>query len=126
MRKFFFHGGPAFSLRNLRRLGRLDAQPRSRLHIPVGKLEPYAFLGGGFAKLAYHRTADGATGFDVRFGAGLVYYVSNVFSVEGRLDVDLLSLSHSIAIDSLRTPLTFGWSSLGLVITPGVVAGLHF
>jgi hypothetical protein len=96
-------------------------------HIPLGRLEPYAFVSGGFAKLAYHGAADSAaTGFNIRVGGGLDYYMSNVFSVGGKLDVDLLSLSHRIAIDSLRAPLTFGWSSLGLVVTPAVVAGLHF
>ena len=99
--------------------------------IPLGKLDPYAFVGGGFAKLAYHSGAGdagpdaGSTGFDVRFGGGLDYYVSNVLSVGGKLDVDLLRLSHSVT-NASRMVLVHSWSSLGLVITPGAVAGLHF
>ena len=78
-------------------------------------------------ELAYHRIGDAsATGFDIRLGGGLDYFVSNVSSVGGKVDIDLLRLSHSIVINAARVPLTPSWSSLGFVITPGVVAGLHF
>jgi Outer membrane protein beta-barrel domain len=95
-------------------------------HVPLGKFEPYIFVGGGFAKLAYHDTADSsATGFDIRLGGGVDYYVSNVFSLGGMVDLDLLRLSHSIVINGPRIPLTHSWSSLGFVISPSVVAALH-
>ena len=136
--------GPSFSAGAGLRLHFLTVGPRFRFgtfsdwdlwtlnldlgwHVPLGKLEPYIFAGGGFAKLAHHASSDSAaTGFDVRLGGGLDYYVSNVFSVGGRVDVDLLSLSHSIVFNAPRIPLTHSWSSLGFVVTPGVVAGVHF
>jgi hypothetical protein len=52
--------------------------------------------------------------------------VSNVLSVGGKLDIDFLRLSHSGVTDTSRTLLMQGWSSLGLVVTAGAVAGLHF
>lgn len=72
-------------------------------------------------------TVRAGAGFDVRFGGGLDYYVSNVLSVGGKLDVDLLSLSHSLVfLDTTRGGGTQSWSSVGLVVTAGAVAGLHF
>jgi hypothetical protein len=94
-------------------------------HIPLGNLEPYAFVGGGFAKLA-RPAGDASTGFDVRLGGGLDYYVSNVLSVGGKLDADLLRLSHPPIVNSARNQTTEIPSTLGLVLTAGAVVGLHF
>ena len=49
-------------------------------HIPLGNLEPYAMLGGGFAKLGYHGDVQSrwpgasdlsTSGFNVRLGGGI-------------------------------------------------------
>src|SRR5882724_10097377 len=58
--------------------------------IPLGKLEPYATVGGGYARLGHAADdvlgsdrAVGISGFDARLGGGVDYYVSNVLSVGG-------------------------------------------
>jgi hypothetical protein len=103
-------------------------------HIPLGNLEPYAQLGGGFAKLGYHESAFGTsgapnastTGFDIRLAGGVDYYVSNVFSVGGTLQAELLRLSRDKITDAAGTVIASDASSVGLVITAGAVVGLHF
>jgi hypothetical protein len=109
--------------------------------IPLGSLEPYAILGGGFAKLG--RSAEGMsgggdvsiTGFNVRLGGGVDYYVSNVFSVGGTLQAELLRLARGATTvpspspadpNAAPSPLASDASSLGLVVTAGAVLGLHF
>jgi hypothetical protein len=111
-------------------------------HVPLGNLEPYAVLGGGFAKVG--RSAEGVTGlsdvpsitgFNVRLGSGLDYYLSNVFSVGAAVQLDFLRLSRSPTTIGLApspqmpvAPASFeqSASSLGLVLNAGVVLGLHF
>jgi hypothetical protein len=101
-------------------------------HVPLGNLEPYAFIGGGFAKLARHHqdfpgaTNTSITGFDVRLGGGVDYYVSNVFSVGAKLDAELLRLSRATTLDQAGLALAGEGSTLGLVVSTGAVAGLHF
>jgi hypothetical protein len=109
--------------------------------IPLGSLEPYAMLGGGFSKLG--RSAEGVTGigdvsvtgFNVRLGGGVDYYVSNVFSVGGTLQAELMRLARGATSapppspsDPNATPSPFASdaSGLGLVVSAGAVLGLHF
>ncbi len=110
--------------------------------VPLGNLEPYVMIGGGFAKLgnsAANVTGIGdkpsISGFNVRLGSGLDYYVSSAFSVGAAIQVDLLRLSRSpttvgLAADGMTpaAPAAFGddASSLGLVVNAGLVAALHF
>jgi hypothetical protein len=107
-------------------------------HVPLGRLEPHGELGAGYAKVG--RAADkllgsnrGVTisGFDVRFGGGLDYYFTNVFSLGADLDIEVLRLSRSaVALTASDNPAAaaFGGSasSLGLTFTAAAVAGFHF
>jgi len=102
-------------------------------HIPLGNLEPYAVLGGGFAKLGYPGGAFGASGvdlstsgFDIRLGGGVDYYVSNVFSVGGKLEAELLRLSHGQVSNAAGGILIAEASTVGFAVTGGAVVGLHF
>jgi hypothetical protein len=101
-------------------------------HIPLGNLEPYAMLGGGFAKLGYHDNGVGlsslpaASGFDIRLGGGIDYYVSNVFSVGGTLQADLLRLSRSQVTNAGGGIGASQASAVGFVVTGGALLGLHF
>ena len=109
--------------------------------VPLGNLEPYAMLGGGFAKLG--RSSEGVsgigdvsiTGFNVRLGGGVDYYLSNVFSVGGTLQAELLRLARGSTTvpppsptdpNAAPSPFASDASSLGLVVTAGAVLGLHF
>jgi hypothetical protein len=97
-------------------------------HIPLGNLEPYGFLGGGFTKLngeneVLRDVAPG--GFDIRLGGGVDYYLSSVFSIGGTLQVEMLRLAR----DGVKNPTSTIMgeaSSLGLAVNFGAVAGLHF
>ena len=100
-------------------------------HIPLGNLEPYAMLSGGFAKLAYTRDIFGGaspstTGFDIRLGGGVDYYITNVFSVGGTLQVDLLRLSRGGVHDAMGNVIAAEAAGVGLSATAGALVGLHF
>ena len=72
------------------------------------------------------------TGFDVRLGGGVDYYVSNVFSVGGTLQAELMRLSRGATTVTPGNPspppsaFSSDASGLGLVVTAGAVLGLHF
>jgi hypothetical protein len=109
------------------------------LRIPIGSLEPYFTVGGGYASLGSFSTTAPASskadvkGFNARVGAGLDYYLSNTFSVGGNLTGDLLFLSRSKVAEADAS--TSGneaavyakdGSSIGAGATLTAVVGLHF
>jgi hypothetical protein len=109
------------------------------LRIPIGSLEPYFTVGGGYASLGSFSTSAPASskadvkGFNARVGAGLDYYLSNTFSVGGNLSGDLLFLSRSkVAGASASTSgdeaavYAKDGSSIGAGATLTAVVGLHF
>lgn len=115
----------------------LDAEGQFR--IPIGRLEPYVTLGGGYAKVAGFDSDSSIVsdlsigGFNVRVAAGLDYYVSNMFSVGANLSGDMLVLSRG----AIRQPTTSDppeeaafyaddGSSIGAAGTLTLVLGLHF
>jgi hypothetical protein len=119
------------------------------LRIPLGRLEPYFTLGGGYASLgafsgsdlaARLKSADvHAKGFDARAGFGVDVYLTNTFSVGGNLTGDVLFLSRSANSGALA-PLPTGsaqeqqaqgvyanhGSGIGAGATLSAVFGLHF
>lgn len=115
----------------------LDAEGQFR--IPIGRLEPYATLGAGYASLGSFKTdSDVASkaevrGFNARLGVGLDYYLSNTFSLGGNLTGDLFVLSRS-AVDGAaqssdaNEAKVYGkdGSGIGAGATLTVVVGLHF
>lgn len=109
------------------------------LRIPIGSLEPYFTVGGGYASLGSFSTDAPASskadvkGFNARIGAGLDYYLSNTFSVGANLTGELLFLSRgkvSAAATSTsgNEAAVYGkdGSSIGAGTTLTAVAGLHF
>jgi len=109
------------------------------LRIPIGSLEPYFTVGGGYASLGSFSTKAPASskadvkGFNARLGAGLDYYVSNTFSVGGNFTGDVLFLSRS-KVDGAAastsgneaTVYAKDGSSIGAGATLTAVVGLHF
>lgn len=109
------------------------------LRIPIGSLEPYFTVGGGYASLGSFSTKAPASskadvkGFNARVSAGLDYYVSNTFSVGGNLSGDVLFLSRS-KVDGAAastsgneaTVYAKDGSSIGAGATLTAVVGLHF
>jgi hypothetical protein len=109
------------------------------LRIPIGSIEPYATLGGGYASLGSFDSDAlkelSVKGFDVRGGVGVDWYLSEIFSLGGNLSGDLLFLSRS-KLDASELAEGGGaldaavygsdGSSIGGAVTFTLVAGLHF
>jgi hypothetical protein len=100
------------------------------LHIPLGALEPYFTLGLGYASLKPKEGNFDAKGFDGRLGAGLDYYLTNMFSVGANLTGDILFLSRSKLAGAPTTGegsvYAQSGSSVGGGVTLTAVMGLHF
>jgi hypothetical protein len=109
------------------------------LRIPIGSLEPYFTVGGGYASLGSFKTTAPVSsqadvkGFNARLGAGLDYYLSNTFSVGANLTGDVLFLSRSAvsgaatsASGDEATVYAEDGSSIGAGATLTAVVGLHF
>ena len=109
------------------------------LRIPLGSLEPYFTVGGGYASLGSFSTTAPASskadvkGFDARVGAGLDYYLSNTFSVGANLTGEMLFLSRSkVSGASVSTSgneaavYAKDGSSIGAGASLTAVVGLHF
>jgi len=138
MRLLYFTVGPSFRFAHTSDWDLWTLNLDFGWHIPLGKLEPYGMIGGGYAKLGH--SADNVlgsdrgvsvAGFDVRLGGGFDYYVSNVFSVGAMVNMELVRLGRSgIALNATDTPaaVVFGSdaSSLGLTVTGAAVMGFHF
>jgi hypothetical protein len=114
----------------------LNAEGQFR--IPIGRLEPYATLGGGYASLGSFKTDAELVsdveirGFNARIGVGLDYYLSNTFSIGGNVTGDLLVLSRSAVFVppnvDFADEFVYGkdGSGIGAGATLTVVVGLHF
>jgi hypothetical protein len=106
------------------------------LRIPYGALEPYAFLGAGYAGVSRAKSADGDPvrqigGIDVRAGGGLDYYLSHTFSLGGQLAFDALGLRRAAQGDDLcEGTSSCGYDSqgkaTGFSFASTFVLGLHF
>jgi hypothetical protein len=117
------------------------------LRIPLGPLEPYLTLGGGFASVGAFSTSSIAssdrgnvsiTGYDVRAGGGLDYYVTPIFSVGAAVTFEVLGLTRpgvnlsdvQTAANSTGTATAEAYkvsgSSVGSAFSGSLVLGLHF
>jgi len=102
------------------------------MHIPIGALEPYFSVGGGYVSGALDGVKGvNVTGFNVRPAAGLDYYFSNTLALGANLSGDLLFLSRpKVAPEDLGTldPAVYGkdGSGIGAGVTFTAVVGLHF
>jgi len=118
------------------------------LRIPLGKLEPHLMIAAGFASLGAFSASDvgggvnrdnlDISGYNVRAGGGLDYYVTPIFSVGAAVTFELLGLSRASVSDLQNlqsggaSTATAGelyqasGSSLGSALTGTLVLGLHF
>ncbi len=117
------------------------------LRIPLGALEPYFTLGGGYASLGSFDSDNlgtdlndagvDITGFNVRGGFGLDFYLSDLFSIGANLTGEVLALTRP-GVDPSRLRASGSGSnaeaevyaadgsSVGFGATLTAVAGLHF
>jgi hypothetical protein len=137
-RLLFITVGPHFQMAGLKDMTLWTLGLDLGWHIPLGRLEPYAKLGGGYARLGHSAdTLLGAgndvrvQGFDLRLAAGLDYYVTSVFSAGAKLSGELLGLSRSALAASVPTTgeaniYKQDASGLGLAFAGTIVLALHF
>jgi len=112
------------------------------MHIPLGRIEPYATLSAGYASLGGYDagklgfTPEGARGLDVRGGVGVDFYLTNTFSVGANLTGDFLFLSRKASTpvlagasaeqQSAAAVFAKDGSGIGAGGTLSAVLGLHF
>jgi hypothetical protein len=133
LRLMFITIGPRFRYASLSRyaLWTLDAEVAMRF--PLGRLEPYVDLAGGYVRVdGFDGDVGGTTpadlragGVHVRGGGGLDYYLTPTFSVGANLSLDLYALSRSAVSGGQGVYATDG-SSIGTGLGLTAVAGLHF
>jgi hypothetical protein len=116
------------------------------IHIPLGALEPYFTLGGGYASMGSFNSGKiggdlqsedvDVKGWNVRGGFGIDYYLSNTFSLGANLTGEMLVLTRP-GVDPSKLQATGSsedasqiyaadGSSIGSAVSLTLVAGLHF
>jgi len=118
------------------------------LRIPLGNLEPYLTLSGGYASLGAFSAQNvggpaagdvSITGYNIRGGGGLDLYVTPVFSIGASITGEVLGLTRpGVTVSKLGSNNMVGpggtstniylldGSSVGFGFTGTLVLGLHF
>jgi hypothetical protein len=120
--------GPRFRIERLSNASLWTLNLDLGFRIPLGKLEPYVTLGGGYARLGSITGAPSCRidGFDVRLGGGLDYYLTNALSIGASVTGDLVRLSRSAVGSTLEPAWQSEASALGLSVNAAGTASLHF
>jgi hypothetical protein len=147
VRLLVFTVGARFRLGNFSDWQVWTLNAEAGLRIPLGRLEPYVTLGGGYASLgdfggstfasSLKAASVKANGVDVRAGVGLDVYLTNTFSVGGNLTGEALFLGRSgtnsappsgASQNELNAAAVFAGhgSGIGAGATLSAVLGLHF
>lgn len=115
-----------------------DAGLLASLRIPLGRLEPYASIGGGYLrafnfdgeKQVYAlgtKVADlSVGGGHITLQGGLDYYITPVFSVGLAVTPSLLLLKRDRVLSSGNSVYARSASAVGFSVTTALVLGLHF
>jgi hypothetical protein len=102
----------------------VSVMPEVGAHVPLGRWEPYFFLGAGYATLSglpkIGTERPSIAGFDGRVGLGIDHYLTPTFSVGGLVTSDFLFLGRS-AIAGQPSG-----SGTGIAVAGSAVLGLHF
>ncbi len=116
------------------------------IHIPLGSVEPYFTLGGGYASAGSFNSKKlggdlqskdvDIKGWDIRGGFGIDLYLSSTFSLGANLTGEMLILTRpGISAAKLQATSSSAsandiyaadGSSIGSAVTLTAVAGLHF
>lgn len=139
VRLIFLTVGARFRFGTFERYQAWSLGAEGSFRIPLGDLEPYFSLGGGYVSVGgFERleplSAAGLTasdlairGFYVRGGAGIDYFLGRSFSVGANLSGDLLFLSRPALGGTNDGGLySSDGSSVGGAATLMATAGLHF
>jgi hypothetical protein len=147
VRLIFVTLGAKFRLATLSNYDVWTLNAEAGLRIPLGALEPYLTLGGGFASIgafsadsiaSSDRSNVSITGYNIRAGGGLDYYVTPIFSIGAAVTFEVLGLTRpgvslsdvSNAANSQQTATSEAYkvsgSSVGSAFSGSLVLGLHF
>jgi hypothetical protein len=129
-RVLFFTIGARARLAFLSDYKLITVMPEVGAHVPLGRWEPYAFVGAGYATLSGLPSLAGSkvstSGFDARIGLGTDYYLTPTFSVGALLTSDFLFLGRpSLGATASHDAVTKG-SGTGTALAGSAVLGLHF
>jgi hypothetical protein len=145
-RLVFITLGARFRLANFSEFQMWTLDGELGLRIPLGDLEPYFTFAGGYASMGsfdsanigqdFNKAGVSITGYNLRAGFGLDYYLSPAFSLGANLTGEMLVLSRpgvdpsklqsSGASASTQDIYKADGSSIGAAATLTAVAGLHF
>ncbi len=132
VRLFFLTLGPRFRYGVFRDwdLWSLDAE--LGLRIPLGSVEPWAMVGGGYSRLGRMRERSvQVQGYNIRVGFGLDYYFNKMFSLGGGVSGDVLGMTRpgvdlNQATGSVSEDIyKLDGSSLGIALQGSAVVGFH-
>ncbi len=139
LRFLYITGGARFRYALLNDFHLMSIGLEGALRIPMGNLEPYAFVGAGYLNARSFEAEDDVYalgtraedlamhGLDARLGGGLDYFVTPVFSVGARLEADFTYLSRAATLAAgSGTIYSSDGSGMGLTTSAFVVLGLHF
>lgn len=139
VRLVFLTLGPRFRYASFDRYNLWTLDAELGLRIPLGRLEPYFVLAGGYARIgSFSGELGGAPaddvsvrGVHVRGGGGLDYYVTPVFSVGANVSFDLYGLTRpGVSLSKLengeQNAYAADGSSIGAGFSGTAVLGLHF
>lgn len=103
------------------------------LRVPMGNWEPYALVGGGYLRtLQYEDKCGGCykdlviSGGYAAIGGGIDYFVTPVFAVGTRLDVEVPFVSRDALPQATEGVYATDGSAVGLSANLGLHLSLHF
>ncbi len=138
LRFLYITAGARFRLGLLEDYRLMSVGAEGALRVPMGNLEPYAFVGAGYLMASSFEAEEDVyalgtkaddlamNGLDARLGGGVDYFITPVFSAGGRLEVDFTYLSRAATLDGGSSVYSNDGSGVGLTASALAVLGLHF
>ena len=152
LRLVFITLGGRFRLANLSEYQLWTLNAELGIRIPLGDLEPYFTFGGGYASMGSFGSGNlgsglnssdvDITGYNIRGGFGIDYYVTPVFSIGANLTGEMMGLTRpgvdpskiqgsasggtGSAAEAESSVYAADGSSIGAAVTIAGVVGLHF
>lgn len=114
IRILYFNLGARFRYGDLSEFQTWSLLGEASLRVPLGKFEPFGFMGVGYRAVRGSASLDEVGGVDLRLGGGLDYYFSDSFSVGAQASGDILFLKGPTG------------SVTGAGISGMALLGLHF
>ena len=103
------------------------------LRIPLGRLEPYLFVGGGYLRTTGVDAKDGGrfkdlvlSGGYAAFGGGVDYFITPVLALGARADVEVTLASREALATETSGIYAEEGSGIGLAGTAALHVSLHF